>query len=855
MEDEPITASDYYHKGLSYVQSGDFPRALDYINKALAQNYFGADIALIKGEILFELALYDDALEWIKRAIEFDKTLEPEGLLWQGRIFFEKHQLGRALVAFNRTIALMSMPGEAYLGKGMVLCERKDYFSAIASLEKAREFLGDSLEKRVEIAFWQGRNYVGLKRFAEAQAHFEYVLELAPDFSEAYSELGDLLRSQGLVKQACKLYQRAIKLFHQSPSLYNDYGNTLREAGKFRQSLIMLEKALSFHGAEKVTLYNRGLTHEKLKNWDDALADYERVIQDDPEDIEARLRRIDILSQSERFREAFHESGQLAEEDRKSSEARAVHARALNRYARFFEASGRKIQALGIYYQLLELHPDSLDFDSTGQYFSSSRERQKHILEELTSLRRVLDAEENHTQNKPEELLPAHRDCIPLLQAYLLSRLGRVEEVPQHELDPFLKTGPFQAFAYYILADIHYHGSENSEAALETLEYCLEQQEDFIQALWLKVRILDEGLNQPEAAIETLERILHFSPNLPEVLHTLGEFHFEQGNFHQALLTFQQLQADMCGETPLAREIAECFFALGCTEDALEVFHNFSKQGTDAFDLYIFHIDFLLRTGSLQKASKLLKQLEAKLHLQLQMKTHETQDDYLLACRELEAGLFNQQGESTQALECLSSYEDHALSERGRFEKSLALIQENQPQKASSYLSQLVKQLSAYTFLGWQTRVALAKLHRSQNNFHTSLELLKEVLDAHPFLWRIRALYVWILREDKKAEAAETEETKVFFYREMRRGTRFMYSGEFKDAEQVFKAALIQSPDPGLVHYWLAAAYCQLGNFDQALEHMVEALKDSPSWKDEARKSPFFEHFAFSELQSHSKRP
>ncbi|MCA8940553.1 MAG: tetratricopeptide repeat protein, partial [Planctomycetes bacterium] len=782
MDDEPLTASDFFHRGVDLLRIGEFEAALENINSAISRNYYGAEIALVKGEILFELMRLDEALEWFNRASDLDPNLQAEALLWKGRIFFERKHFGRALSALNRVIELMPMPGEAYLNKGMVLCERGDHLKALESLEEARALIGDDDDKLADIHYWQGRAYNGLGRRDEAISALHRAIHLAPEFLDAYADLGEMYRIAGRLDQAREIYVQAIDEFGEDASLRNDYGNVLRDLGHLSESLEQLNQAISLDGEQSVAIFNRALTHERMNSWEAALLDYEAVLEHNPIDHEARLRRLDIFSRRDRFVEAQREYDALNEDLRERKDVQDTYARFLNRYARALESEGKIVKALAVYRRLLDIHPDLLDLDNPSKHFSSPEERQQNI-------EALLD-------HVPAD--DPNANLLPLLRMLLQARLER-----RDDFEDFMNAaweGPFKELAYVCGGEMLYNGGGSIESALELCDKALEVRPDLIKALWLKVNILEEGLHRYHDAIEVYQAILKITPGNPAVLDEIGQLWLEIGEPYRALRAYREMQALMPVEPRIQSEIAQCYLQMGRTAEAIDELRRLLNAGDGGLRIGVDLVDAYLRSGNLTDAAELLADIEAE-----NAGLNPSIED---ACLELRASLLNAQRRHEQAEAAIRRVPREEWSPLGRYEMGLALARLGKLDEAQEILEPLAESDTPREEFANKALVELAKVRREQGKGEEAITLIKAALEANPYNTRNRTLLAWIVRLEGDAEAAEDCDIDVRFFKELALGRRLLLHEEFEDAADALRLLCQDWSERADAFFHYAAAQC-----------------------------------------------
>jgi len=823
MDDEPVTASEYFHRGMELLSQGEYAEALQCLDTAISRNYYGADIALVKGEVLYELGRYTEALEWFDRCGQLDSSMVQEATLWKGRTFFEAGQYGRALSALNRVIATSAAPAEAYFFKGMVLIERGDPLKGLESLAEAKALVGDSSERLCDLVFWEGRALRSMRRNDEAVAAFEKTLSMEPDYLEAYSELGELFRAQGRLEQACEAYRRGLRQYPKDPEMCTAYGNALRDLGRLTESLEWHNKAVAAHGnSPSVTRYNRAVTFERMSKWDEALTDYGAVLEHDPADIEIHIRRLDIYSRLDRFDEAYAEWEKVPAELRKQPEAEDKFAKLLNRHARALEVKGDIAGALSLYRKLLEIHPDLLELENPGKQFGSTADRHAVI---LTGLKKL-------PKTHPD------REFAPLIKAMLMP-MDTAKTVAKQVLAE-AAASPMPDVAHVLRAKWLLRGAGDLEGALEAVNSALAIRKDYVDALWTKVEIQRHGRGDIPAAIEVYNEMLKLQPGNPTVLHDLGTLYFEQGEPFSALLCYRAIQDLLPGDVDLQVEIASCYLELGRIGEAVEELKRLAQQLESDLELKFILIEALLLAGEETEAADLLDDIE-KMNGGLDPSVTDS-------CAELRAMLLNRLGRHAQAHECLKQVPEQELSALGLLQIGMALSRLEKPKPARKHLTKLVEESPEASRLALRARLELAKVERALGNPKRGLELVAEVMGSDPYNRVAQALYVWLLRDNGMADEAEAAEAVGAAYRELEGGWRLMITEQYQDAADELKTVIKSMPQFPDAQYLFAAAMCRTGQYVSATDALRRAVAFDASYLERAKGDPFFEGFAFSEL-------
>ena len=97
---------------------------------------------------------------------------------------------------------------------------------------------------------------------------------VAPDFTNAYLNLGALLCETGECDEAVRLYAKAIEHRPNEPLLYFNRGVALEDLNRFAEALASYDKALQLDPELADAHYNAGLLNEALGNGQGAIRHY-----------------------------------------------------------------------------------------------------------------------------------------------------------------------------------------------------------------------------------------------------------------------------------------------------------------------------------------------------------------------------------------------------------------------------------------------------------------------------------------------------------------------------------------------------------------------------------------------------
>ena len=126
----------------------------------------------------------------------------------------------------------------------------------------------------------------GEGKYAEAQLYFDRALQLSPNYSFVYVNIGVLKQKLGNYDDADKYFINGILLGPNYPVLYELYGEFLYNTKRYREAEWVLEKALSLSNADESARKFLMKTFEALAEWDNLkllAADTLKLLPGDPD--------------------------------------------------------------------------------------------------------------------------------------------------------------------------------------------------------------------------------------------------------------------------------------------------------------------------------------------------------------------------------------------------------------------------------------------------------------------------------------------------------------------------------------------------------------------------------------------
>lgn len=191
---------------------------------------------------------FDEAIREFKEIVEEDN--EATNYFNKGMQYLHRNKFGKAILAFNRALALNSMYAEAYKGLGLAHKGKGD--------EKAYR---DCLEKSAAILAMQDR-------LEELKELFVEILQADPDAINPYNTLGINLRRKGDYTGALHAYTQALELTPRDENLHYNIAKACIFSKDYARAIHHLEEAAGlrqgFQEAEQLLAKLRARQYDDL---------------------------------------------------------------------------------------------------------------------------------------------------------------------------------------------------------------------------------------------------------------------------------------------------------------------------------------------------------------------------------------------------------------------------------------------------------------------------------------------------------------------------------------------------------------------------------------------------------------
>lgn len=212
-----------------------------------------------------------------------DIESDPGALMEEGIRLAQTGNFAAASAVFRGILERVPSHAGATEGLGLVALEQGDAIAACDYFQRALE-----AGARADLLYNLGNAEAMAGRVAEAAESYRLAVGVAPDFIEAWFNLGEVLEKLDQLDASVAAYQKVVALDPALAPGHNNLGSVLTEAGRFEQGIASLKRAIDLDPAFPPSHTNLGNAFKFSGRLDDAIAAHREAIRLAPGYADAR---------------------------------------------------------------------------------------------------------------------------------------------------------------------------------------------------------------------------------------------------------------------------------------------------------------------------------------------------------------------------------------------------------------------------------------------------------------------------------------------------------------------------------------------------------------------------------------
>jgi len=282
---DKIWLLDYLNRGFGYLLDEDPNQAIFEFRTLIEKDPGNLFAHLILGSTYCKKKLYDLALQEFKRVVEIDDAyMDIHSRL--ATIYEIQGLPEQAIKEYKMAIEKYPRCAENYNLLANIYLNMERYDEAIEHLQKAVELKPHFVlaHNNLGLAYGKKKQYsLALRAFQEAIKEKPGMAEVYNNLGCVYLELGIILKQKGKNTYFPAISQELNKIYNQIPGLKKQPGTAFDLAQK------AFHDALTCDNHYKEARVNLGITYLNAGSMQESIAEFQKIISDDPADIQSRL--------------------------------------------------------------------------------------------------------------------------------------------------------------------------------------------------------------------------------------------------------------------------------------------------------------------------------------------------------------------------------------------------------------------------------------------------------------------------------------------------------------------------------------------------------------------------------------
>jgi len=251
------------------------------LDKSIADQPNNAKLYFERSKAYDQAGNLEKALENAKTAIEKD-TAQASYYFYMSDLFMKKPSVKNALNIMERLKISQPKNKMVYLKLAELYVNSAKNEESLTNIEEVLKIDRNT----PEAFFWRGYNFREMKMYDKAISNFQKAIELKPDYVDAYVILG-LLYQDKKDPKAEEYFTSAIRINPKDTAALYDRGKYYQDMDSFQKAIDDYKKILDLDPNKRNPNFGIGYCLYKLKNYNDALGYFSKVLLIDPKDAAA----------------------------------------------------------------------------------------------------------------------------------------------------------------------------------------------------------------------------------------------------------------------------------------------------------------------------------------------------------------------------------------------------------------------------------------------------------------------------------------------------------------------------------------------------------------------------------------
>ena len=269
----PATKGLALELGTAYYKKSDFPKAIDYLKKATAEDAANQEAVQLLGMSYYAGGHPADAIPLLEKVQGWVSRANVDGYYILGTCYIQTRNYDRARKSFGKMFDVPEDSAAAYLFTArMLLRQEYDPIAEEYALKAA------SIDPKLPLVhFLLGEVYLYKSRLPESIAEFQKELAIDPASAATYYKLADAYSRMQKFDDAQRLLQRSIRLDATSSGPFILMGKVLEKKGDYDLAVLALKHAVTMEPTNPSTHHLLGQAYRDMGKKEEAEAELKKA--------------------------------------------------------------------------------------------------------------------------------------------------------------------------------------------------------------------------------------------------------------------------------------------------------------------------------------------------------------------------------------------------------------------------------------------------------------------------------------------------------------------------------------------------------------------------------------------------
>lgn len=270
---DPATKGLDLELGTAYYKKSDYPKAIDYLKKAAAEDPSSQEAAQLLGMSYFAGGHPADAIPILEKVQGWIARANVDGYYILGVCYIQTRNYDQARQAFGKMFDVPGDSAAAYLFTARMLLRQE--YDPIAEQYALK---ATDLDPKLPLAHYLlGELYLYKSRLPEAITEFRKERSINPANAATYYKLADAYSRDQKFDEAQRLLQQSIRLDPTSSVPFILMGKVLQKKGDYDLAVLSLKHAVTMEPNNPTTHYLLGQVYRDMGKKEDAATEMKRA--------------------------------------------------------------------------------------------------------------------------------------------------------------------------------------------------------------------------------------------------------------------------------------------------------------------------------------------------------------------------------------------------------------------------------------------------------------------------------------------------------------------------------------------------------------------------------------------------